>query len=145
MDIGNEIQRYLELLVDWHKYGASSGYSECFDFVEMRKGIDIFKFWRDPMNRERFPTIFLTACVYLAIPVTNCYQERVFSVCSMVDSDLRQNLKSEKFEKLCLLKWNRKYIDDIFGGMKFKFDQHFSAYLKNGTKSNTSTTTTSRK
>jgi hypothetical protein len=51
----------------------------------------------------------------LAIPDANGLQERMFSFCKLVDGPRRQNLGNEKFEMLCLLAFNKAFINECNG------------------------------
>jgi hypothetical protein len=124
-DIAEEaFKSWKELKVDWLSFmkdtqkivlteeeKKSVSYNDCYFLVEK---VDILKWWslHEQMQHSLVKRI---AARELAIPDANSLQERMFSFCKLVDGPRRQNLGNEKFEMLCLLAFNRDFINECKG------------------------------
>ena len=79
--------------------------------MALLKSVDSTKWWAE--NAGKFPCVSRVSARFLAKPGSNAFQESVFSLCKLVDTDQRQRLGSVKFEMLVLLAINAKWINQF--------------------------------
>jgi hypothetical protein len=79
--------------------------------VNLHNRVNVFRWWRE--NRETFPVISRVAALFLAMPMSNAGQERVFSFTKRMDHHLRQNLKLDQFNKLTCIGRNSEWLNGI--------------------------------
>jgi hypothetical protein len=65
------------------------------------------------LNVGSYRLVSSIAARKLAPPSCNALQERVFSFCALIDTKLRQNLSTDKFEMLTVLAFNQEAINCI--------------------------------
>ena len=65
------------------------------------------------LNTGSYRLVSSIAARKLAPPSSNALQERVFSLCALIDTKLRQNLSTDKFEMLTVLAFNQEAISCI--------------------------------
>jgi hypothetical protein len=113
---------YSSLIVDWATFLSREQGLSKFDVNRVKLGdclytsgiVDILLWWRK--NARKYPLVSRLASRVLAKPDANSLQERVFSMASLIDSKLRQRLGEQKFESLCLLAFNKKFIRESESG-----------------------------
>jgi hypothetical protein len=76
--------------------------------------VDVALWWKK--NGKNHRLIERVAARELACPDSNALQERVFSLCKLIDSPLRQNLGNAKFEMLLVLSFNKDFIRSAESG-----------------------------
>jgi hypothetical protein len=87
-------------------------YCRTANYLEISQYFDILGWWRD--NSTRYPHIFVVAMIWLGVPATNAFQERVFSRASWYDSNRLMNQQSSKnFELRTLDSATRRISEEI--------------------------------
>ncbi len=115
--------RYIDYAsnLDWmdqikeHHSNSYNGWTVNWSNVTERKDVlycaDLFdplSWWHTHSQPAFFPRVAMLAAIYLGKPYTNAFQERVFSFCSFIETDLRQRMKPQTFEMRALDKINRE-------------------------------------
>ncbi len=73
---------------------------------------DVFEWWHRE-GRQKYKMIFVVACAILTLPASNGRQERTFSACTWMDTDLGTNQAAVTLEMKALLYENRKFIKQV--------------------------------
>ncbi len=118
-----ELERYIEFCreIDWeehitlyHKKEYDAEGSIVWNKVTNKRDalycaqvLDLMSWWSTHSALSMFPRVGVLASIYLGKPFTNGFQERVFSQCTFIDTDLRQRMKPTTFEMRVLDKTNR--------------------------------------
>eukprot|EP00956_Cyclotella_meneghiniana_P032818 scaffold91636_cov36-Cyclotella_meneghiniana.AAC.4 len=68
--------------------------------------------WWKSVGRTKWPEVYLVFCIWVALPNSNGFQERIFSLCTWFDNPLRQSLKETRFEMAVLLAINDAFLSD---------------------------------
>ena len=83
-----------------------------FNFDKICKGFDIMEWWEDH-GKDKFPKIYVIACLILALPDSNGNQERTFSACTWMDGKLKKNQGEGTFQTKCVLHKTKKVREQI--------------------------------
>ena len=75
-------------------------------------GFDIMEWWED-YGKDKFPRIYMIACLILALPDSNGSQERTFSACTWMDGKLKKNQGEGTFQMKCVLNKTKKVREMI--------------------------------
>lgn len=84
------------------------------NWVYVAKLLNVQLWWKKNGHSHRL--VERVAARELACPDSNALQERVFSLCKLIDSPLRQNLGNAKFEMLLVLAFNKEFIRSAESG-----------------------------
>jgi hypothetical protein len=63
--------------------------------------------------QRRFPLICRLAAKILAIPAANSFQERAFSFATWIDTEYRQRVNDDTFERNVMLKVNGPFLEQV--------------------------------
>ena len=66
--------------------------------------------WWKCVGCKKWPEVYLVFCIWIALPNSNAFQERIFSLCTWFDNPLRQSLKETRFEMAVLLAVNDAFL-----------------------------------
>ena len=89
--------------IDWKKVGEG-------DTLYISSVFDSLEWWLS-IGNSKHPEVFLVMLQILALPASNAFLERVFSICTWFDDPLRQNLKFKRLEMSVLLAVNEVLLD----------------------------------
>ncbi len=87
---------------------------QCRNWTHVSKLVDVQLWWRVYGHAHRL--VERVAARELACPDSNGLQERVFSVCKLLDSPLRQSMGDSKFEMLLVLSFNKCFMHSAARG-----------------------------
>ena len=68
--------------------------------------------WWENYGKDKFPKIYVIACLILALPDSNGNQERTFSACTWMDGKLKKNQGEGTFQTKCVL-YKTKVVRDL--------------------------------
>ena len=102
-------QRWMKHDVSWAEHTSADllKSDNDYDVWKFYKEVDVLKWYQD-VGASAFPSVAMMACVYLAKPMSNAFQERFFSTAGIVLGVKRTRLESSRAEKLQLLMHNSK-------------------------------------
>jgi len=73
-----------------------------------KEELDPLKWWRD--KKHLYPNVAKCARLWLSVPATSTPSERVFSICSVVDTAKRNRLKGKSIENQVFIHNNKDYV-----------------------------------
>jgi len=102
-------KRWMSLKVAWEEHtGADILLSpSTYDIWKLYKEVDVLD-WFNRVGVSSFPSIAILARAYLAMPMSNAFQERFFSTAGYVLNVKRTSLDSSRAEKMQILMHNSK-------------------------------------
>ena len=86
--------------IDWDQAEDCLYFSSKFHLLE----------WWKCVGCKKWPEVYLVFCIWIALPNSNSFQERIFSLYTWFDNPLRQSLKETRFEMAVLLAVNDAFI-----------------------------------
>jgi hypothetical protein len=123
--VKREVESFFSQTIDWPEQLKTQGVAPKIikaiggnasmwqvNYELIAANFDVFEWWHRE-GRQKYKMIFVVACTILTLPESNGRQERTFSACTWMDTDLGTNQAAVTLEMKALLYENRKFIKQV--------------------------------